>query len=166
MAAHIRQYALFELELLGDISWMKSTRFAIACKSVVKDSVPFGGSGANVRRASAGSAFLTAARSSSPFPAWYRPPGRDSEVQRARSPAATDHAGAQQPKRAHGFSLSGRPLPRSAAKAAIDASRPGCMLRLSLMIAAGSLAFALPADRRLQSLPLIVTPDVRRSFCA
>ena len=43
-------------------SWMKSTWRAIARRSVVNDSVPFGGSGAKVSRDSAPSAFSTAPR--------------------------------------------------------------------------------------------------------
>ena len=46
----------------GMFSWMKSEAFAISRTSVVKDSLPLGGSGAKVRRASAGSAFCTAPR--------------------------------------------------------------------------------------------------------
>ena len=46
----------------GMFSWMKSDAFAISRASVVNESLPFGGSGANVSRASAGSAFATAPR--------------------------------------------------------------------------------------------------------
>ena len=46
----------------GMFSWMKSAARAIIARSVVKDSLPLGGSGANVSRASAGSAFATAPR--------------------------------------------------------------------------------------------------------
>ena len=43
-------------------SWMKSTCAAISLRSVVKVSLPLGGSGANVSRESAPSAFATAPR--------------------------------------------------------------------------------------------------------
>ena len=46
----------------GMFSWMKSARCAITLRSVVKESLPLGGSGALVSRASAGSAFATAPR--------------------------------------------------------------------------------------------------------
>ena len=46
-------------------SWMKSAWRAMAARSVVKLSLPFGGRGANVSRASAPSAFATAPRSHS-----------------------------------------------------------------------------------------------------
>src|ERR1700678_789316 len=46
----------------GMFSWMKSACCAITCRSVVNDNLPFGGRGAEVRRARAGSALATAPR--------------------------------------------------------------------------------------------------------
>ncbi len=84
----------------GMFSWMKSTCRAIASRSVVKDSLPLGGSGAKVRLAKR------------PFGVCHGPadPGLhfrldvggnhvDAEMQGARGPAAADDAGAQQTQR-------------------------------------------------------------------
>ena len=52
----------FKRQLLGNVFLDEIGRCAIVRMSVVKDSLPLGGSGANVRRASAGSALATAPR--------------------------------------------------------------------------------------------------------
>ncbi len=79
-------------------SWMKSAcPRHVACRSVVKESLPFGGSGAKVSVASAGSAFSTAPRIQLlHFRLDVGGDDIDAEVQRTCRPTAANDPGPQQ----------------------------------------------------------------------
>ena len=86
----------------GMFSWMKSTCAAMAFRSVVKESVPLGGSGASVRRGER--AFRVRHRAADPvlhLRLDVRGEHVDAEVQRARRPAAADDSRTQKTERLH-----------------------------------------------------------------
>ncbi len=80
---------------------MKSAWRAMACRSVVKESLPFGGSGASVRRACQ-RRLRVGHGVADPFFHFRFDVGSndiDAEMQRARRPATADDSGSEQPER-------------------------------------------------------------------
>ena len=102
-AARLREHPLLQLELLGDVLLDEiDLQPPSTSRSVVKDSLPSGGSGASVSRDSVARGIRDCAADPR-FHLGPRVHGHhvDAEMQRTRGPAAADHARAQQAQHLH-----------------------------------------------------------------